>query len=1501
VTDFASLGIKIDSTQAKAATADLDKLAAAGARAEGATLSFGKGARTAGVEAAAMAAQAQASARAAVGQTAGFTAVTSAVHGNTIAMRESLVISRELLSGNLTRLPGSLSILAQQFAISGKSASGFASQIAQAFGIIKVVQDAEIAGEAAAAAAAAAGIKSVAERAAANVAAADTEIELALAQKRLATTSAEAAVASERLAAGHADATAAAAELTVAENALAGAMEREAAAARAAAAATSIALGPMAAVLIGVGVAATGAALGFQAVKKSVGDSGVLENYARGLHLSAEQFDELKKKTNDFALTFGDVWNGIKKTYSDALDASPAWQKFKDGNESAFKAALNKAVNAAAMIGGFFIGAYRTIVQTFGNLPNALGSMFVSAVNAAIAEINKLMKASIDGINGLIDQANKLPLVNIGHLGTPQISAIKDNYAKAGAEAGKSFAQNVADATAQIQANARKGLASLWSNIIGAAEERIKDEAGKPPKGKKPNDHGLADALAELDAQIRGQLRLAAAYQVSDAAAIKAEALQKAEEEAIRHKGEVGVFYEKELALAVAKRAADGAKMIADIHAEAAARAVVNDQVEQGIVPVQRMTQALDEQQKKRSLMAALAVAEDKGMKDRASELREEIANLAFTQADLNDLIAKEAALRQTAANDDQIDRLKLEIELVGASNKVRAVRLAQLEAEQFIRDNAITDPKDKADVTKSYTDAAVLAVDLTAKQDNYNASLSYTADLLGLMDERAQNLAGTLSDAFGGVGDSIGGAITALSGFAATQAQIEQDRKEAMKAAGTDAAALAKVETLYAAKSANARMAATGQVISSLKGLFKEHSAGYKVMQAVERAYAIFQAVEAAAAIARDIAHTASTVANAGVRTTANTAEGGSKIFAQLGVWAFPVVAAMVAVLAALGAKGGGGGSSGAPPTSADDVQAGNGAGSVLGDSKAKSESIANSLKLVADNTNKDLEYSNQMLKSLRSIDTSISVLAGTVARQISVSGSLFDTSKLGLGTSGKGGFLGIGASQTTKSLYDLGLILNSASVADIIANGISGQTYQIVEKVKKKSGFLGIGGGTKTSYTTTNGTIDPEITDAIQGVILSLRDGLVSAAKIIGLDGAQAMLDGFQVNIGKVSFKDLTGQEIEDQLNAIFSKVGDQMAAAIFPTLATMQKVGEGLFETFIRVAKEYEAVDVALKSIGREFGAVGVGSIQARDALVQLFGGLDDFISATNEFRDDFLTDAEQIAPIQQSVTAELQRLGLAGITTRDQFKQAVLGLDLTTDAGRQMYASLLAVAPAFDKVLDYFDQLNKQAIQGFQQTIDQFSKFVDSLTKYRATLFATDAAQGNAYVALKAKFIATSALAATGDATALGSLEQGGKDFLTAAKNNASTLQQYLRDVSLVARGVDSGIAAAGHTVDVAQAQLDALQSQTSILQQISANTQATATALAQPVSAPPPSAANPTPTVADPVVVAQNQTIIEQNATIISNLDEMRRFWRRVEGDGLTVKTDDDTPLATVAA
>lgn len=721
------------------------------------------------------------------------------------------------------------------------------------------------------------------------------------------------------------------------------------------------------------------------------------------------------------------------------------------------------------------------------------------------------------------------------------------------------------------------------------------------------------------------------------------------------------------------------------------------------------------------------------------------------------------------------------------------------------------------------------------------------------------------LGEVFGQAGEAIEGMVAAVE-----RLQDAEDEYQAMRQQFGDdpklAGEMAKADRAHTQAKLNGQVALLG----ATKRLFSEQSAGYKAIEALEKAAAI----------------------RAAINTGIHVAQGAAKIFASLGPWAFPVVGAMIAVMASLGFKGGGG-SMTAPP-SAKDIQEQAGTGTVLGDSSAKSNSIANSLEIVAANTNKDLEYSNAMLKALHAIEDGIGKLAGNVARQISVAGGMFDTSGAKLGSNSSGGFLGLFGSTTTRELWDAGLDIFSTSVADILQNGVEGQTFQVVQQIKKKSGFLGLGASTKTTYETTTGEIDPGITEAVNGVIYSLRQGLVEASKVIGLDGASAIIDNFRIEIGRLSFKDMTGEEIEQQLNAVFSKVGDQMAAELLPMLTELQTIGEGAFETFMRVAREYQVVDVSLRSVGLTFGAVGLSSLAARDNLVELLGGLDAFADAVTYYRENFLTEAERMAPVMSSVAAEMDRLGQAGTDTIDEFKALVNGLDLTTQAGRDLFAALMAVAPAFNTVekyqaaqakadadaaaaqakadaaqvdaakaladkrrnleiaimremgnasgalaaqrsmeleamdaslrpqqmvLYYYQDLNKarDVLTGAYQresaaleaTAAKFRDFASSLRQFRDSLFATGADSAAAQLA---QLRSVGAKAARGDETALGNLSGVAQTYLDNAKGNVVSLLDYKREVAKVAQIVDGAIAGASGKASAAEQQLEVLKDQ-----------------------------------------------------------------------------------------
>jgi hypothetical protein len=1430
MTDFANLVLGVDATSVNEGADALDRLNAAGTRASGAAAAVTNSTRATGLAAARMASQAQAASVATVAAAAGIAGVGNsgklAAHQLTnLSFQINDVVSGLAMGQRpmqiLTQQGGQFYQIMQQ---SGLGVKGFATALAEMTGIIKVTRDAELAEIAANAAASAAAVKAAAQRTAAAIMAADTEVALAEAQLRVATTAEEEAAAQLRLTKALQAVTRASADAAVTENALAQAQARSAEASGASAARTVVSIGRMGLAFGGLAAVAGVAWAGIHSFQQEVSKSGELDKYAEGLRLTDEQIRKAGGSVKYLANGTREV-SGLTVSFGNIAKATFEVLAERAGvSGTSIKSAFGTAFKWLGDFGMF------TISLLLGGFAGLIALIFSVGVN-----LKRLASGQINELTNPLKDAKDQALKTMG-----EIEAGFENIGK-------------------------KALALQKQDLLATSES---NKPKAPPKPKKaPGDHGLAEALAELDAQIRGQERLAAAYQISDVEAMKAEALHRAEEQAIRHKGDTALFYEKELRLAVAQRMADGAKTIADIHSQAAALSVVNDLVEQGIIPVQRMDAALEEQNKKRQLMAALAIAEEKGWTDEAKKIRNEIDNLHFSQNVLNEDLAKQASLRLQGQKDDEIAKLKLETQLIGASNKERAVRLAQLEAENYIRDNNIQDPKDSARVMKSYTDAALAANTLTEAQNSYNVALNQTLEMLNLMSEQVQTVGTLLGDAFGQQGSALGDLLTGLANWQAKEQEIADWKREEMKKAGDDAVALANIETQSQQKSKNAQIQAVTSLLGAAKTMFKEHSVGYKAMEAAEKAYAIVQTISAVKSVIA----------------------GAAKMFAQLGVWAFPAVAAMVAVMAGLGFAGASASGTETPP----DIPTA-GTGTVLGSPNAQSESIANSLEIMAKNSTKGLDQTADMVNSLRAIKDGITALAGAVARSLNIPGGFFDTSgKIGTSSSGIQGLFG---STTTTSLYDQGITINGGSLEQILENGITGSTYQVIEKIKKSSGFLGIGGGTKTSYTTSTGTLDPEVAKQFQLVIDNISKSIIDAGKMLGFNVEEA-LKTFQVQIGQISFKDMDADQIQKTLEAVFSKVADQMAGFAVSSIAQFQQAGEGMYETLMRVAKDFVTVGQALKSIG----LVAPASIEAREALIKLAGGLDEFVSQVNFYYENFLTAGEQQAFLQDQISTAFKAMGVAVPSTIDQFKKLVSAQDLTTDAGQAMYAQLMAIAPAFYQFETAADQAAKAAaaaaaalakqktqlridlltaqgdaegalalkrqmeldamdasLRGLQQqvyaaqdlakakdnlltaykresqemqaTIDKFRGYAADLRSFRDSLLDTGSGTSSYQSSLIA-FMKQAGLAQGGDEGALGGgLTKAAQDFLEQATANAGSLQDVQRARAMVQRSLDDAIGVADSRASIAQQQLDEMKTQVGALVDINESVQSVAEAI-----------------------------------------------------------------------
>ena len=573
----------------------------------------------------------------------------------------------------------------------------------------------------------------------------------------------------------------------------------------------------------------------------------------------------------------------------------------------------------------------------------------------------------------------------------------------------------------------------------------------------------------------------------------------------------------------------------------------------------------------------------------------------------------------------------------------------------------------------------------------------------------------------------------------------------------------------------------------------------------------------EVAATATAEAAKTGITVAGTAVRTPLKVAEGAASMFAALGPLGFAAVAAMLVAMAALGFSGGG--NKGKPPA------LNTGTGTVFGDSTKQSESIQKSIELLADVDTLTMRYSAQMAASLRNIEGNIGGLTNLILRTSGteagmkgsaagvqegnkpnivgkVLGNPLGGAVVGLGVAAGlistfgtftalgalGGPIGLLAGAvigaviapvfkalfgTKTSVVAQGITGVAQSMNDIMSGGFQGQYFTDIKKKKK---FFGFSAG--TSYSTQTTAADAELNRQFSLIFKGFYDAISAASVPLGLSLADVenRLNGFVVNIGKIDLKGLTGEEINEKLTAVFGAAADSIARTAIPGMEAFQKVGEGYFETVVRVASGVEQASAMLQQLGvtaiaytdilntqgdvaaevvrqsilvneaslgvaggfaeivqnangtaeelvalvkqlRELQqmvvATGKAAIDLTTYMILGAGGADALAEGLQAFYDNVLTDAERSNLALTSLAKQFGNLGQTFPTTLAGFAALIASIDTTTSAGQQLYGSLIALTPAFVDVIDAANAARDAAVQAETSAIDNLRSAVDGL--------------------------------------------------------------------------------------------------------------------------------------------------------------------------------------------
>lgn len=538
--------------------------------------------------------------------------------------------------------------------------------------------------------------------------------------------------------------------------------------------------------------------------------------------------------------------------------------------------------------------------------------------------------------------------------------------------------------------------------------------------------------------------------------------------------------------------------------------------------------------------------------------------------------------------------------------------------------------------------------------QDLFNRGLRETADLLPDEVDAVQGMAGSLYDTTEAANaleeilsrfDGIG-----FGGLTSEIAQVKAALEEA-----TDPAIIERLQRALGGlrqQGLESMVGASQQVLRSMQSMAKEGSSAYKAMEVASQALNVVLAIGAILNQGKGNPYTA---------------------FARMAAMAVAVAGLVGSIAANFG---------GGWTDTAAQRQETQGTGTVLGDADAKSESISRAIEITADATTALVGINRGMLRALITLQNSIGNATNMLARGAG-DVEFSDLPRV------DGGLLG-GLFGGSSRITDQGLRIGGGSLSDIDLSA-----YQETQSRKWRFGSR----RTRTEFRDVDDEFETQFQLIIDSIVGTVREGALA----LGLlpEEIEAALESFHIAEINISLMDLTAEEQQAELEAVFSQIFDNLAGHVVPFIAQFQQVGEGLGETLVRVATSVQVVQESMRYLGLTIDETDPERFaQISVALIELSGGIEEFVTGMMAFADAFAPESFRFESAQSALSDAFGQFGLAIPPTREAMWELMQSLDATTEEGREQIAILIQLTEAADA---YYTALER----GGESMIDQMT--------------------------------------------------------------------------------------------------------------------------------------------------------------------------------------------------
>lgn len=222
--------------------------------------------------------------------------------------------------------------------------------------------------------------------------------------------------------------------------------------------------------------------------------------------------------------------------------------------------------------------------------------------------------------------------------------------------------------------------------------------------------------------------------------------------------------------------------------------------------------------------------------------------------------------------------------------------------------------------------------------------------------------------------------------------------------------------------------------------------------------------------------------------------------------------------------------------------------------------------------------------------------------------------------------------------------------------------------------------------------------------------------------------------------------------------------------------QWFGETFSETLKRLSSSITTVNESFKDLGYTLVDVSLQGASKASDIISLFGGEDQYIQATGYFYENAYSQEEKAANLTNRLSEALGRVNEKLPDSISDYRDLVDAYAKQGDAGREVWASLVQLFPAFVQMVD----LNKEIENSFSGLNDLLGNYYEKFgTETERVAFQTGLLQKSlAEVGIE---LPKTREEYVSQVKAYQNLGDAGREVLTVLLNNADAFENFYKSI------------------------------------------------------------------------------------------------------------------------